>query len=60
VGKGPEDFLVRAFTIILLAKVVIWFLQTFDLLLNARVRQRGQLLALGRQVIAPFLPPAGF
>jgi ferrous iron transport protein B len=52
--EKAKDFLSRAFTVILLATVVIWFLQTFDLKLNA-VGAAGTAWP-SRQVISPFWP----
>ncbi len=54
-----KDFLQRAFTIIFLATVVIWFLQTFDLRLNVVETSEQSLLALLGQWIAPVLRPLG-
>ncbi|MCI5772235.1 MAG: ferrous iron transport protein B [Clostridiales bacterium] len=54
-----KDFLQRAFTIIFLATVVIWFLQTFDLRLNVVETGEQSLLALLGQWIAPVLRPLG-
>ena len=55
--EKARDFLQRAFTIIFLATVLIWFLQTFDLRLNL-VEDSGDsiLAALGR-LIAPIFAP---
>ena len=54
------DFLQRAFTVIFVATVLIWFLQTFDLRLNV-VEDSGQsiLASLGR-LVAPVFAPLGF
>ena len=41
-----KDFLQRAFTIIFIATIVIWFLQTFDLHLNVVTDSRDSILAM--------------
>ena len=54
-----KDFLQRAFTIIFVATIIIWFLQTFDAHLNVVTDNADSLLAgLGR-LIAPVLIPLG-
>jgi ferrous iron transport protein B len=58
--EKAKDFLVRAFTIILLATIVIWFLQTFDLKLNVVSDSTNSLLALVGKLIAPIFRPLGF
>ena len=58
--EKARDFLVRAFTIILIATVVIWFLQTFDLRLNVVADSADSLLALIGKAIAPVFHPLGF
>ena len=55
-----KDFLERAFTIIFVATIVIWFLQTFDLKLNVVTDSEKSLLALVGQWIAPLFGPLGF
>ena len=55
-----KDFLERAFTIILIATVVIWFLQTFDFRLNIVSNQQDSILAVIAGVIAPVFKPLGF
>ena len=55
-----KDFLERAFTIILVATVVIWFLQTFDFRLNIVQNQHDSILAVIASVIAPVFKPLGF
>lgn len=55
-----KDFITRAFTIIFLASIVIWFLQTFDLRLNVVEDSKNSMLALVGSVIAPIFKPLGF
>lgn len=55
-----KDFLQRAFTIIFLATIVIWFLQTFDTRLNVVADSTSSLLALIGKWIAPVFAPLGF
>ena len=55
-----KDFLQRAFTIILVATVVVWFLQTFDFRLNIVSDQHDSILAAVAGVIAPIFKPLGF
>jgi len=55
-----KDFLQRAFTIIFLATIVIWFLQSFDLHLRMVEDSHDSILALISGVIAPIFGPLGF
>ncbi len=55
-----KDFLVRAFTVIFLATIVIWFLQTFDYQFNVVSDSGHSLLAAIGKVISPVLKPIGF
>ena len=55
-----KDFLSRAFTIILIATVVIWFLQTFDFRLNVVMDSHDSILAGVAGAIAPVFSPLGF
>ncbi len=55
-----KDFLQRAFTIIFIASIVIWFLQTFDLRLNIVADSKDSILAMVAGVIAPVFAPLGF
>ena len=57
--KG-RDFLERAFTVIFLASMVIWFLQTFDFHLNAVSDEADSILATVAGYIAPVFRPMGF
>jgi ferrous iron transport protein B len=58
--EKAKDFLERAFTIILLASIVIWFLQTFDTRLNVVAQSADSLLAMVGRLIAPAFAPLGF
>lgn len=55
-----KDFLQRAFTVIFMATIVIWFLQTFDFHLNIVADSQDSMLAAAAGVIAPVLKPLGF
>lgn len=55
-----KDFLQRAFTVIFIATIVIWFLQTFDLHLNIVENSEDSILALVAGFIAPIFAPLGF
>ena len=55
-----KDFLQRAFTVIFVATIVIWFLQTFDLHLNLVTDSRNSILAVVSGYIAPLFAPLGF
>ena len=54
------DFLSRAFTIIFMASIVIWFLQNFDTRLNLVTDSSRSILALLGQVLAPLFAPMGY
>ena len=58
--EKAKDFLERAFTVIFIATVLIWFLQTFDTRLNVVADSADSLLALIGQLIAPVFRPLGF
>ncbi len=55
-----KDFLQRAFTVIFVATVIIWFLQSFDSRLNVVDDSTNSLLASVGKVIAPIFEPLGF
>ena len=55
-----KDFLQRAFTIIFLATIVIWFLQTFDTHLNVVTDSQQSILALVASAVSPVFAPLGF
>ena len=58
--EKAKDFLQRAFTVIFLATVVIWFLQSFDTRLNVVTDSADSLLALIGQWLAVLFKPLGF
>lgn len=58
--EKAKDFLQRAFTVIFMATIVIWFLQTFDARLNIVTDSHDSLLAMVAGVIAPIFKPLGF
>ena len=60
IWEKARDFIQRAFTIIFVATVVIWFLQTFDTRLNVAATPDSSLLALIGSLIAPIFKPLGF
>ena len=55
-----KDFLQRAFTVIFLATILIWFLQNFDTSLNMVSDSKNSILALFAGVLAPIFVPTGF
>ena len=58
--EKAKDFLQRAFTVIFIATILIWFLQTFDIRLNAVTDSKDSILAMVAGVIAPVFKPLGF
>ena len=58
--EKAKDFLERAFTVIFLATIVIWFLQSFDARLNVVSDSAQSLLAMIGQFLAPIFAPLGF
>ena len=58
--EKARDFLQRAFTVIFLATVIIWFLQTFDTRLNVVTDSSSSLLSMIGPWIAPIFVPLGF
>lgn len=58
-GK-TRDFLTRAFTVIFVASLIIWFLQTFDIRMNVVADSSGSILATIGRFIAPVFAPVGF
>lgn len=55
-----KDFLQRAFTVIFLATIVIWFLQNFDVSLNMVSDSGDSILAMAAGILAPVFVPVGF
>ena len=55
-----KDFLMRAFTVIFVATIIIWFLQTFDTHLNVVESSADSLLAQIGRLISPIFAPLGF
>ena len=58
--EKAKDFLQRAFTVIFVATIVIWFLQTFDLRFNIVTESKDSILAILAGYIAPIFKPLGF
>lgn len=55
-----KDFLQRAFTVIFIATMIIWFLQTFDLHLDVVTDSKDSMLAVAAGWVAPIFAPLGF
>nr|WP_302596696.1 ferrous iron transport protein B [uncultured Cellulosilyticum sp.] len=60
IGDKAKDFITKAFTIIFIASIIIWFLQTFDTRLNVVTNSSESMLALLGGFIAPVFAPLGF
>ena len=58
--EKAKDFLTRAFTVIFMATVIIWFLQSFDLRLNVVEDSTHSILAAVGRLFAPLFAPLGF
>lgn len=58
--EKAKDFITRAFTVIFIATIIIWFLQTFDARLNVVSDSQASLLAMIAGLIAPIFWPLGF
>ena len=58
--EKARDFLQRAFTVIFIATVAIWFLQSFDTRLNVVADSADSLLAMLGRLLAPLFQPLGF
>ncbi len=58
--EKAKDFLQRAFTVIFIATIAIWFLQTFDIRLNVVKDSHNSMLASLAGFIAPVFKPLGF
>lgn len=55
-----KDFLQRAFTVIFIATILIWFLQNFDTGLNMVEDSQNSILAMAAGILAPIFVPVGF
>ncbi len=55
-----KDFLTRAFTVIFVATIIIWFLQTFDTRINVVTDAADSMLAAVGSLLAPLFTPLGF
>ena len=58
--EKAKDFLQRAFTVIFIATIIIWFLQTFDLGFNVVENSQDSMLASVAGIISPVFKPLGF
>jgi len=58
--EKAKGFIRKAFTIIFVASIVIWFLQTFDIRMNVAASAEGSLLAILGSLAAPMFAPLGF
>ena len=58
--EKAKDFLQRAFSVIFLATVIIWFLRSFDARLNVVADSSASLLGMIGRFIAPIFRPLGF
>ena len=58
--EKAKDFLQRAFTVIFVATIVIWFIQSFDLHFNLTADSQNSILAVVAGLIAPVFAPLGF
>ena len=58
--EKAKDFLQRAFTVIFVASIVVWFLQTFDFRLSVVEDSQSSILAVTAGLIAPIFKPLGF
>jgi ferrous iron transport protein B len=55
-----KDFIQRAFSVIFIATIIIWFMQTFDFRLNIVADSQNSMLAVVAGAIAPVFKPLGF
>ena len=60
IWEKAKGFIQKAFTIIFLASIIIWFLQTFDIRLNVAESADESLLAMIGSLAAPLFKPLGF
>lgn len=59
IGEKAKDFITKAFTVIFVASVIIWFLQTFDVRFNVVSDSADSMLALIGSVLTPVFAPIG-
>ena len=57
--EKAKDFLQRAFSVILIATIVVWFLQSFDLQFNLVEDSQKSILALAAGLVVPLMRPIG-
>lgn len=57
--EKARDFITKAFTIIFLASIIIWFLQSFDIRLNAVTDSESSMLAVIGSILVPIFKPLG-
>lgn len=60
IGDKAKDFITKAFTVIFVASIIIWFLQNFDTRLNVVADSSNSLLAMIGTIISPIFVPLGF
>ncbi|MBP9996626.1 MAG: ferrous iron transport protein B [Lachnospiraceae bacterium] len=60
IADKAKDFINKAFTIIFLASIIIWFLQSFDSRLNVVTDSQNSLLSMIGTLITPLFAPLGF
>ena len=58
--EKAKDFLQKAFSIIFIATILIWFLQNFDIRLNVVTDSKDSILAAIASLISPIFSPLGF
>lgn len=58
--EKAKDFLQKAFTVIFVSAIIIWFLQTFDVKMNIVVNNADSLLAEIGRFVSPVFTPLGF
>ena len=57
--EKAKDFLQRAFTVIFIATIIIWLLQSFDIHFNLVDDQKDSILAMAAGILAPVMAPVG-
>lgn len=60
IWEKAKDFITRAFTVIFVATIVIWFLQHFDIRFNVVTHSQDSILAYIGRMAAPIFAPLGF